>query len=195
MFRVILAFALLLMVPSIGAAADTSPNPVGAERIVVTVPDLPLVERDGRSVRFASDVIDGRIAVVIPFYTTCPTSYPILIFSLKRLQEALGERLGKNVVLVAVTVDPRTDTPERLTAYAARQQAQPGWFFLTGERADLGTVLWKMGLLLSTNIDEHNHIPVTVVGRSGGPWLRVHGFPSPERLMEVIGAVSVAEGE
>lgn len=186
---------LLVRLSSSEAFAASAGGPgAGGESVAVALHDLELIDQDGRGVRFGTDVIGGRIAVVIPFYTTCPTSYPILIFTFKRVREMLGDRLGKDVVLVSVTVDPKTDTPARLKAYADRQRARSGWVFLTGERDRLGAVLQGLGLLSSTNIDEHNHIPVTVVGSVGGEWRRLHGFPSPDGLMALIGEMLESRG-
>ena len=136
--------------------------------------------------KFASDVIGEKVAVIIPFYTTCTTAYPILVFVFSRLQLLLAERLGKEVVLISVTVDPRTDIPIRLKAFARRQKALPGWVFLTGERNNLGKVLWGTGAILSANLEEHDHIPITMVGSIGGEWHRFHGFPTPEQLLAQI---------
>lgn len=172
------ADARLLMV----AKADRKDG----EPFDVKLHDLELIDQDEQRVKFKSDVIGDRVAVIIPFYTSCTTSYPVLIFMFTRLQDMLGDRLGKDVVLVSVTVDPRTDSPVRLKAYAGRQNAKPGWVFLTGDRNHLGRVLLGAGALFSSNVDEHNHIPVTLVGRDGGEWRRLHGFPRPEQVLDRI---------
>ena len=159
---------------------------LGREFVNVKVHDLELIDQDGKKVKFASDIIGNRVAVIIPFYTTCTTAYPILVFIFTRLQVLLGERLGKEVVLISVTVDPRTDIPIRLKAFARRQKALPGWIFLTGERNNLGKVLWGTGAILSANLEEHDHIPITIVGSTDGQWRRFHGFPTPELLLAQI---------
>ncbi len=164
------------------------------DHVAVTLHDLELIDQDGTQLRFRSDIIGDRVAVVIPFYTTCTTSYPILIFMFTRLQEMLGEKLGKDVVLVSVSVDPKTDVPLRLKAFARRQKAKPGWLFLSGDRYNLGEVLRGVGVLFSPNIDEHNHIPVTLVGRAESEWRRFHGFPSPEQVMEEISRCLASTG-
>jgi cytochrome oxidase Cu insertion factor (SCO1/SenC/PrrC family) len=158
----------------------------GKNTVKVQIYDVNLNDQDGNVVNFKNDIIGNRVAVIIPFYTTCPSSYPILIFVLSRLQALLGERLNTDVVLVSVTVDPKTDTPLRLKAYARQQKARPGWFFLTGERENLTKVLMGSHLLLSDNLDNHNHIPITVVGRNGDAWRQFHGFPTPEQLLEEV---------
>jgi protein SCO1/2 len=166
-----------------GSNSDQQSN---KEAINVKLHDLELIDQDGQRLKFRSDVIGDRVAVVIPFYTTCTTAYPILIFMFTRLQEMLGPRLGKEVVLVSISVDPRTDIPVRLKAFARRQKAMPGWVFLSGDRTNLGQVLWGVGVLFSSNLEEHDHIPITMVGSANGEWRRFHGFPSPEQVLAQV---------
>jgi len=152
--------------------------------------DLELLDQEGDRVRFVSDVIRDRVAVVIPFYTACPTTYPVLVYLLGRVQDLLGEGRGKEVVLVSVTVDPARDLPPRLREYARRHRAKPGWVFLTGSREDLTRVLRGTGLLASRRLEDHNHIPRMIVGSVGGPWRRFHGFPSPRQILEEVDRAS-----
>jgi protein SCO1/2 len=180
--------------PALAAESDLSAGPIvagmllaqgsdaGREDFSVKLSDLELIDQDGKTVKFATDVLLDRVAVIIPFYTTCTTNYPILISMLTQLQRILGDRLGKEVVLVSVSVDPAMDTPIRLKAFAQRQKASPDWVFLTGAKDTLGQVLWGLGVLHSPDLEEHGHIPVTVVGAAGGRWRRLHGFPSPDQV-------------
>ncbi len=156
------------------------------ESINVELHDLDLIDQDGRSVKFKRDIIGNRLAVIVPFYTNCTTNYPILIYTFSRLQQMLGERLDRDVVLISVSVDPKTDIPIRLKDFAKRNKAGEGWVFLSGERSNLGRVLWGIGVLFSTNIEEHNHVPITMVGSDGGEWRRIHGFPSPSQVLMQI---------
>ncbi len=171
---------------NIRIARQSSADSSKREFVAAKLYDLELMDQDGNKVSFKNDVIGDKVAVIIPFYTNCPTAYPILIFILTKLQDMLGERLGKTVVLASVTVDPRTDTPMRLKAYAHRQKAKPGWIFLTGDSNNLGQVLCGVGALFSSSIEEHNHIPITIVGSARGEWRRFHGFPTPEQLLAQI---------
>lgn len=177
----VLALALPLAAPPARGAA-----PEEVKRIGVTLEDRVLVNQDGRKVRFRSDVVGDRVTVLIPFYTTCTTSYPILVYTFTRLQELLGERLGKEVVLVSVSVDPRTDIPIRLKDFARRQRARPGWVFLTGDKTTLTMTLYGIGILFSQNLEDHNHTPFTIVGSARGEWKRFYGFPSPEMLLAQV---------
>ncbi|MHC1742945.1 MAG: SCO family protein [Syntrophobacteraceae bacterium] len=162
--------------------------PAEAKNADIELLDLELWDQDGKPVRFKSDVIGDRVAAIVPFYTNCTTAYPILIFVFGKLQELLGDHLAKDVVLVSVSVDPRTDIPVRLKAFASRKKARPGWVFVSGERNSLAKVLDGIGVqyIVGQSLDEHNHIPLTMVGDPRGEWKRFYGYPSPEVLLEEI---------
>ena len=61
----------------------------------VRLHDLELLDQEGQRVRFVSDVIGDRVSVVIPFYTASPTTYPVLVHFLGRVQDLLGEGPGE----------------------------------------------------------------------------------------------------
>ena len=152
----------------------------------VDLPDLTVIDQDGQKMKFKSEIVKDRIVVVIPFYTTCTTAYPILIFTFTRLQNMLAELLGQDVVLVSVSVEPKIDTPSRMKAFAKRQKAKPGWMFISGEKNNLEKILYGIRILPSENLVEHNHNPITIVGGAQTEWRRYHGFPSPELLKTEI---------
>lgn len=191
----LLGWILMLVLSCDGArAADPSTE---AKNVVVELSDLELWDQDGKSLRFKSDVVGDRVAAIVPFYTNCTTAYPILIFVFGKLQELLGEQLGKEVVLISVSVDPRTDIPVRLKAFATRKKAKPGWEFVSGERSNLAKVLEGIGVqyIVGQSLDEHNHIPLTMVGDPRGTWKRFYGYPSPEVLFEEIKRLLASRGE
>lgn len=154
--------------------------------------DLELWDQDGRKVKFRSDVVGDKVVAIVPFYTTCTTAYPILIFIFTRLQEMLGDRLGKEVLLISISVDPKTDIPIRLKAFARKQKARPGWVFLSGELNPLATVLSGIGIqyIVGQSLDEHQHIPLTLIGHTRGGWKQFHGYPPPETLLAQIHQIS-----
>ena len=77
----------------------------------------------GKAIRFKSEAVGNRIVVVGFIYTSCTTICPVTsaVFAdvQQRLIKTLGERFGHEVKLITLTVDPATDTSERLKAYAA----------------------------------------------------------------------------
>ena len=55
---------------------------------------------------------------------------------MSKLQTRLEETNQSEVRLLSFSVDPKWDTPERLSSYADRHSADSRrWFFLTGEQA------------------------------------------------------------
>jgi protein SCO1/2 len=161
------------------------PTPVAApegEEVEIELLDLALVDQDGRKVRFKSDVIGDRLVIIDTFYTTCDTICPILSALFVNLQHKLGSRLGRDVVLVSISVDPGTDIPARIKKYAARYGARPGWIFLTGGKRNVDRVLRGIGAYVR---DYTQHAPAILVGdgRHGG-WTRYYEFPSPDLVMD-----------
>jgi protein SCO1 len=141
-------------------------------------------------VRMAHDVIGERIAVVNFIYTTCTTVCPVSSASFAQLQERLGPALGREVVLVSITVDPVRDTPERLREYAARYGTREGWAWLTGAKRDIDGTLKGFGAY-APNFEDHP--AMVLVGDASGGWSRFFGFPSVEQLLARIDAVKKAK--
>lgn len=168
-------------------------EPAQAERVgsvKVRVLDLELLNQEGESVKFKSDVIGDKLIVMNFIYTTCTTACPILSLTFTRLQGLLGARLGAEVALVSVTVDPKTDTPARLKEFAWRHRAKPGWSFLTGDKSHITKVLSGLGVSVP-RIDDH---PVMILVGDGrlGVWTRHYGFPSPEQLLARLDELQLA---
>ena len=116
----VVILALFLALPALAQhehhGAPTPPEPQATH---IDIPDVSLVDQEGRPVRFHTDLIKDKVVVVNFIFTTCTTVCPPMGATFGKLREQLGEKAGKDVHLVSVSVDPRTDTPERLKAWAA----------------------------------------------------------------------------
>lgn len=87
-----------------------------------------LTERSGRTITL--DDLKGKTWVASFFFTNCPGVCLKLNQTIAELQKEFPD---PGIEFVSITVDPDNDTPERLTEYAARFQADPNhWLFLTG---------------------------------------------------------------
>jgi protein SCO1/2 len=156
----------------------------------VRLHDRPLLTQDGEQVSFASDVVQDHIVVMDFVYTTCTTVCPVLSAVFRQVQNRLGDRLGGEVLLVSVSVDPGRDTPRRLKAYADRQQARPGWVWLTGEKIAVDQVLDGLGAYTP---DFEDHPSMVLVGDARtGKWTRFFGFPGPDQLIAVVDELAMA---
>ena len=152
--------------------------------------DLVLMDQNGDEMKFVSDVIGDRIVVMDFIYTSCTTICPVISAVFGQVQNKLGDRLGDDVVLVSVSVDPVRDTPQRLKAYAATHKAKPGWIWLTGGKRTMDKVLDGLGAY-SPNFEDHPAMVLIGDGQNG-QWSRFYGFPNPDRIMEQVNAIQAA---
>jgi protein SCO1 len=149
--------------------------------------DVELVDQEGQTHRLYSDLLQGKIVVAAAFFTSCTGSCPVLAEKLAALQQWLGERLGREVYLLSFSVDPQTDTPARLKQYAARLGARPGWFFLTGKKANLDWALYKLGSYAGP---KEAHSNLLILGNEpAGLWKKVFGLAPAEDLIHSLDAV------
>ena len=100
--------------------------------ILGMLPAFSLIDRDGRT--FGSEELKGQVYITSFFFSRCPSICPLLMKSMKRLDDAYSERGIAGIRLVSITVDPEHDDPARLRAYATEIGADPArWTLLTGD--------------------------------------------------------------
>ncbi len=156
----------------------------------VTLHDAALVNQDGETMKFTSEVMGDKLVALTFFYTSCKTICPVTSIIFSQIQDRLGDRLGDEVRLVSVTVDPITDTPARLEAYAAKFKPKPGWIWLTGDKQSVDKVLEGLGAYAA---DYTQHPLVVLVGDPvSGRWSRLFGFPSPDDIVARLDALKGA---
>jgi len=109
--------------------------------VLEAAPDFTLCDQDGRRVGLAD--FPGRAKVLSFFYIRCSDARacPMTTRHFRRLQQALGEELGRRVVLLLITLDPEADSPGALKKYGQLYQADfRNWHFLTGTRTEIEAV-------------------------------------------------------
>ena len=155
------------------------------------IPDVEVVTHEGERVRFYSDLVAGKTVAMNFVFTTCTTICPPMGAIFGRLQDELGDRLGDEVHLVSVSVDPATDTPERLAAWAANFDAREGWTLVTGETVTIERLLKALGVFTA---DAADHAPVALVGHDpSGTWTRTYGLAGPADLAAILEEVAAGE--
>ena len=107
--------------------------------------DLRLVTHDGRTVRFYSDLLKDKTVLIHFYYVNCKTTAARQSKVLSDLQPLLGERLGRDIFLVSITVDPANDTPEKVRDYARVFAPRPGWTFVTGKKENVDWINYRLG--------------------------------------------------
>jgi protein SCO1 len=170
------------------ARADTAATDKPRNGAAIYLADLPLVDQNGKTVDLYKDFIAGRRIVLHSFFARCEGSCPVMMTTLQALQKQLGSRLGKDVSIVSITVDPDHDTPQVLADYAKRVQAKPGWHFLSGSSAQVNMALRRIGQY--TDAPE-NHMNLIIVGNeTDGDWRKMHGLAEMKAVVtEILEAI------
>ena len=143
--------------------------------------DVELINQNGEKMKFYSDLIQGKVVIINSFFATCQGSCLPLNQNLAKVQEALGDRLGKDVYILSISVDPTVDTPPNLKQYAKKLQARPGWFFLTGAKENVDFALKKVGQFVD---DKQDHLNIFIIGNERtGLWKKAFGLAKSEELV------------
>lgn len=148
-------------------------------------PNHILLTQDNKPVHFYQDLLKGKIVLVNFFFTTCQGICPPMTANLAKVQGLLNDHVGKEVVMISISVDPVTDTPQALKKYAESFKVQPGWYFLTGKKENVDWVLYKLGGYVE---DKQKHTSVLIIGNEAtGEWMKMHAMAKPT---EIAGAVT-----
>ncbi len=132
----IVLVSLLMLVPIAQGMSRQLPDPPPK---MYTVPSFQLTNEKGHP--YGTEQLRGKVWVASFIFTSCPSICPELMEKMQQVQHRT-RNAGAGVQLVTFTVDPETDTPEKLQAYARRFKASPyRWVFLTGEYEALETTI------------------------------------------------------
>ena len=169
-------------------AASTANNAAGSTRMVI--PEVDVLDQNGNALHFYSDLIKGKTVAINFIFTNCTTICPPLAATFARVQKEMGDKVGKDVHFISISVDPLTDTPERLKAWGAKFKAGAGWTFVTGNKEQIDKLLYALGASVSRRED---HSPTVIVGNDlKGVWTRTYGLARSAQLVGLI--MNVIEG-
>ncbi len=185
----LVSLALFLAVGLLPAPVQAAPPEVqpleGAN--VPKIPDVPLVDQDGKPVHFYSDLVKGKTVAMNFVFTSCTTICPPMGANFAKLQKLTA---GKNVHLISISIDPAVDNPQSLKAWAAKFGAGPGWTLVTGDRNEVIRLLKALGVYTAA-ITEHT--PLVLLGNEQGHrWTRAYGLAAPAKLAELLDQMSPA---
>ena len=149
--------------------------------------DVVLINQNGDRMRFYSDLLKGKVVIINSFFATCQGVCLPMNRNLEKVQEALGDRVGKDVHIISISVDPVVDTPASLKEYAKRLHARPGWYFLTGDKQNVDFALNKIGHFVS---DKQDHLNILIVGNERtGLWKKALAIAPTGELVKIIESV------
>ena len=165
-----LPLALTLLVAAAVAGADSP-----------WLPEIVLTDETGRQVRVYQDLVKDRVVAMNFIFTACPTICQPMGATFSQVQPLIGSR---PVRLVSVSVDPGTDTSQRLAEWKARFRGGPSWTLLTGSLTEIDRLRKALGVYTP---DRFNHSPtIVVIDDIRGRSTRISGLASAKAIIEAI---------
>ena len=77
--------------------------------------------------------LQGNVLVMVMIYTSCQMACPRLVADMRNIDLQIEGNLKKNVKMILVSIDPETDTPEKLKQFSIENQMEGNqWLFLQG---------------------------------------------------------------
>jgi protein SCO1 len=175
------------------APAPAAPNAAAESPAHKYFGDVKLVNQDGQEVRLYTDLMQGKTVVINAMFATCTGACPVMSGTMAKIQDHLGDRVGKDVRLISITVDPVNDTPAKLKEYANRFHAKPGWQLLTGSKENVEAALRKLGQWTE---DPSNHQTLFLIGNDRtGLWKKAFALAKPEEVLPIVDSVANDKGE
>ncbi len=183
---------LLLLVVLVGAGCTLgSQSSEGPRRLSEQLPNIELRTHNGEAVRFYDDLLKDQIVIVNFMYTRCslfciPTTSNLVI-----VHDLLGDRMGNNILMLSITLDPEVDTPEVLTEYAELYGgSREGWFYLTGDYEEIEALRHAMGVYDPDPIidaDKTQHAGLVTFGNDRtNRWAALPALMSAREMTEAI---------
>jgi protein SCO1/2 len=201
---------LLAAAPVVAAQAALSPvavlpaptvHPVAGRQSRVArsgmLPNVPLLTHNRRAVNFYDDLIRDKTVLLNFFLVQCTDGKcPLATATLRHVQDELGERMGRDVFIYSITLQPQLDTPDILKAYADNFAPRPGWEFLTGKPADIEFLRRSLGYVdrdPERDRDPTNHIGMARYGNDAlERWGAVSLRSTPENIASTFKWLSIA---
>lgn len=129
--------------------------------------NLIVETHEGRKLRFYDDLIRGRIILFNMMYTQCTQACPLNTAALLNIQKALGNRIGRDVFIYSMTIQPEFDNAAALRDYARKYKTGPGWEFLTGKKENIEVLRRRLGFYDTDPVEDakpNNHAGVLRIG-------------------------------
>ena len=189
------AFALfgmgLALVDGQPAGAKAGPAPKPATRGKAEgLPNVALKTHTGKTVRFYDDLVQGKLVVINMMYAGCTNTCPPTTHNLLRVQQMLGDRVGRDIFMYSITLKPEQDSPVDLAAYAKSHAVQPGWLFLTGAPGDIEQLRFALGFYdpdPAVDRQDGRHVGMVRIGNDPyRRWGMAPALADPRQIVSMI---------
>jgi protein SCO1/2 len=138
--------------------------------------------------------LKGKVTVMVMIYTSCKAACPRLVADMRDIESKMPKDKLGDLNFVLVSIDPETDTPERLKAFAkANLMDAPQWTFLQGNKStvqEFANVLAVKYKQISPMDFSHSNI-ISVFNREGElihqqEGLGVNNKETVEKIIETV---------
>lgn len=172
-------------------AANQAERPMSRAAQIGMFPNVPLITHNGEKVRFYDDLVRDKIVLINFFLVECTDGLcPTVTANMRKVQDLLGERMGRDIFFYSISLQPKKDTPKILKAYAENFEIKPGWTFLTGKPSDIELVRRAQGIADRDPIRDKDVNLHTAMGRYGDDkldrWGGVALRSTPENIASIF---------
>ena len=141
MFRITIIISSFLMLFSACVDKSTTEtvdiNDHDQEISELSIYNLPSVWTTQNNKEIELKELKGKVLVMVMIYTSCQAACPRLVADMRAIEAQIPRDKKDNVTLILVSIDPETDTPQRLKEFAIKNDMDTkSWVFLTGSEAD-----------------------------------------------------------
>lgn len=117
--------------------ADGEKTEITKEISDMSIYNLPShwTTQDGKDVELKD--LQGKVLAMVMIYTSCKAACPRLVADMRNIEKQVPEDKKDDVRYVFISIDPETDTPERLKEFAKENKMDDEkWIFLRGTEED-----------------------------------------------------------
>lgn len=158
-------------------------------------PNFELTTHEGKKVHFYDDLIKDKIVVINFMYAKCEGICIPITMNLKRVQNLLGDRVGRDIFMYSITLKPEQDTPKALKQYVQAHRIKPGWTFLTGKPDEIDKLRRSLGFKdAKERLDKDltNHTGMVKYGNEARQWWAM--FPGKANAPWIVESILWMDG-
>ena len=158
-------------------------------------PNFELTTHEGKKVHFYDDLIKDKIVVINFMYVKCQGVCMPVTMNLKKVQNLLGDRMGRDIFMYSITLKPEEDTPQELKRYVRAHKIKRGWTFLTGKPDEINTLRRSLGFKdakVKLDRDLTNHTGMVKYGNEARQWWAM--FPGEANAPWIVECILWMDG-
>jgi len=156
--------------------------------------NIRLTTQHGEQVRFYDDLVKDKVVMVNLMYTTCTNICPGTAANLLKVHDAFGDRMGRDIFILSLSIDPEVDTPARLKRYWEVFGSKPGWLYLTGDYDEIDRLRHELGVydldpIIDADKTQHSGI-VTFGNDRTNRWAALPALMHAEQMAATIARIT-----